>query len=71
MWRKEDILNALQKQYVSKAKIAKILTLNKPWNRYKREEFVDVIYEEIQYKVLVQKIMLLCTLEIFINRPLR
>ncbi|WP_223838252.1 hypothetical protein [Bacillus cereus] len=25
------------------------MTLNKPWNRYKREEFVDLIYEEIQY----------------------
>lgn len=49
MWEKEDILIALKKQYVSKVKIAKILTLNKPWNRYKREEFVDVIYEEIQY----------------------
>ncbi|WP_439876988.1 hypothetical protein ACSLGG_31695 (plasmid) [Bacillus mycoides] len=48
MWRKEDILIALQKQYVPKAKIAQILTLNKLWNRYKREEFVDIIYEEIQ-----------------------
>ncbi|PFK16535.1 hypothetical protein [Bacillus cereus] len=49
MWRKEEILIALQKQYVPKCKIAKVLTLNKPWNRYKREEFVDVIYEEMQY----------------------
>uniref|UniRef100_UPI003F4921D7 hypothetical protein n=1 Tax=Bacillus multifaciens TaxID=3068506 RepID=UPI003F4921D7 len=49
VWEKEDILIALKKQYVSKGEIAKMLTLNKSWNRYKREEFVDVIYEEIQH----------------------
>ncbi|WP_235356369.1 hypothetical protein [Bacillus cereus] len=51
MWRKEEILITLRKYYVPKGKIAKMFTLNKPWNRYKRAEFVDVIYEEMQYNM--------------------
>ncbi|MFJ8528460.1 hypothetical protein [Bacillus sp. NPDC094106] len=46
MWSKEEVIISLENHEVVKWKIATFLTLNKPWNKYKREEFASLVSKE-------------------------
>ncbi|WPS85694.1 hypothetical protein SMD22_01155 (plasmid) [Brevibacillus halotolerans] len=46
MWTKEDVIISLNVDKVPKWKIASFLRLEKPWNRYKREELAEIVSYE-------------------------
>ncbi|WP_283747851.1 hypothetical protein [Bacillus thuringiensis] len=46
MWSKEEIIVSLENHEVVKWKLAQHLNLEKPWNKYKRDEFAMLLSQE-------------------------
>ncbi|MDX8367146.1 hypothetical protein [Cytobacillus sp. IB215665] len=46
MWSQEDVIESLACGDVPKWKLAKFVKLEKPWNRYRRPEFAEIISQE-------------------------
>lgn len=46
MWSKEEIIVSLENHEVVKWKLAQYLKLEKPWNKYKRDEFALLLSKE-------------------------
>ncbi|KYD11428.1 hypothetical protein B4102_2156 [Heyndrickxia sporothermodurans] len=46
MWSKEDVIISLACGYVHKHSLAKFVRLDKPYTRYKREEFAEIVSKE-------------------------
>ncbi|MDP4084741.1 MAG: hypothetical protein Q8934_09020 [Bacillota bacterium] len=46
MWSKEEVIISLTCDNLPKWKLAKFVRLNKPYTRYKREEFAEIVSKE-------------------------
>ncbi|MGG3873160.1 hypothetical protein [Brevibacillus laterosporus] len=46
MWTKDEVVTSLVRGEIRKSRMAEFLNLEKPWNRYKREEFAALIAME-------------------------
>ncbi|TVX85640.1 hypothetical protein [Paenibacillus agilis] len=51
MWTKEEVIISLLNDEMPKRKMAEFLQLVKPWNKYKREEFAELVAYEASVNI--------------------
>ncbi|MED1802837.1 hypothetical protein [Brevibacillus porteri] len=57
MWTKDEVVTSLMRGEIHKSTVAEFLNLEKPWNRYKREEFAALIAEEAPNNITLSSLL--------------